>query len=315
MADLVGTPVIEARGLRREFGDVVGVDRVDLAVLRGEVFGLVGPDGAGKTTTMRMLCGALRPTSGSAHVAGHHVLERPDEVKRRLGYVPQRFGLYPELTVDENLLFQARIHSVVGKVFEQRLEQLLSFSRLGRFRRHQAHALSGGMKQKLALACALLHEPEILLMDEPTTGVDPVSRGEFWELVLGLASEGMTIMTATTYMDEAERCRRLGLLHNGRLLMCGTPREMRREARLVLLQVTCDRLPTARQAAEGALGVRWVEIFGDRLHVAVERPDTEAAVRQAIEGAGIRVTAVRRIDPGLEDAFFELVRRSRGGFG
>jgi ABC-2 type transport system ATP-binding protein len=171
------------------------------------------------------------------------------------------------------------------------------------------------MKQKLALACALLHEPEILLMDEPTTGVDPVSRGEFWELVLGLASEGMTIMAATAYMDEAERCRRLGLLHDGRLLMCGTPLQMRREARLVLLQVSCDQLPTAKRAAEEAFGVRWVEIFGDRLHVAVERPETEAAVRQAVEGARVRVAAIRRIEAGLEDAFFELVRRSRGRFG
>ncbi len=315
MAELVGTPVIEAQGLRRSFGDVVAVDHLDLAILKGEVFGLVGPDGAGKTTTVRMLCGALQPTAGSARVAGYHVLQQPDEVKRRLGYVPQRFSLYPELTVDENMFFQARIHGVVGKAFEQRVEQLLAFSRLGRFRKRQAQDLSGGMKQKLALACALIHEPEVLLMDEPTTGVDPVSRGEFWELVLGLAAEGMTVVAATAYMDEAERCRRVGLLYEGVLLMCGTPGEIRREARLTLLQVSCDSLPEARQEAGEVPGVRWVEVFGDRLHVAVERSSAAEAVRQALEGAGVRVTSVRPIEPGLEDAFFELVRRRRGRLG
>jgi ABC-2 type transport system ATP-binding protein len=315
MADLVGSPVVEALGLRKSFGDTIAVDHLDLAVLAGEIFGLVGPDGAGKTTTIRMLCGALRPTAGAARIAGHHVLERPEEVKRRIGYVPQRFSLYPELTVDENLVFQARVHGVVGEVFEKRVEQLLSFSRLGRFRKRQAQQLSGGMKQKLALACALIHEPAVLLLDEPTTGVDPVSRGEFWELLLGLSAQGKTVVAATAYMDEAERCRRVGLLHEGRLLMCGTPREIRREAGLALLEVKCGRVEDARRTAQEMPGVRWVEIFGDRLHVAVERGDLAGELSRALEEAGIEPTSVRAVEPGLEDAFFELMRRRRGIFG
>jgi ABC-2 type transport system ATP-binding protein len=315
MADLVGIPVVEALGLRKTFGDTIAVDHLDLAVLAGEVFGLVGPDGAGKTTTIRMLCGALRPTAGAARVAGYHVLERPEEVKRRIGYVPQRFSLYPELTVDENLLFQARVHGVVGEIFGERVEQLLSFSRLGRFRKRQAQQLSGGMKQKLALACALIHEPAVLLLDEPTTGVDPVSRGEFWELLLGLSAQGITVVAATAYMDEAERCRRVGLLHDGLLLMCGTPREIRQEAGLVLLQVRCSRVEEARRTARGVPGVRWVEIFGDRLHAAVEQGEVAGALRLGLEEAGLRPTSVRAVEPGLEDAFFELIRRRRGVFG
>jgi len=309
MPEMYGEPAIEARGLRKAFDGTVAVDGLDLAVLAGEVFGLVGPDGAGKTTTMRMLCGALSPTDGAARVAGFDVIVEPEEVKRRIGYVPQRFSLYSELTVDENMLFQARVHGVVGKIFEDRREQLLSFSRLGRFRKRLAQDLSGGMRQKLALICALIHQPEILLMDEPTTGVDPVSRGEFWELLLGLASEGSTIMAATAYMDEAERCRRVGLLYRGRLLIAGTPREVRREARLTLLQVACNPLRAGQRAMQRLPGVRWAEIFGDRVHAAVERVEIEDAIRRALEEAGVEVTAIRPIETGLEDAFFELVRR------
>jgi ABC-2 type transport system ATP-binding protein len=309
MPEMYGEPAIEARGLRKAFDGTVAVDGLDLAVLAGEVFGLVGPDGAGKTTTMRMLCGALSPTDGAARVAGFDVIVQPEEVKRRIGYVPQRFSLYPELTVDENVLFQARVHGVVGKTFEDRREQLLSFSRLGRFRKRLAQDLSGGMRQKLALICALIHQPEILLMDEPTTGVDPVSRGEFWELLLGLASEGSTIMAATAYMDEAERCRRVGLLYRGRLLIAGTPREIRREARLTLLQVACNPLRPGQRTMQRLPGVRWAEVFGDRVHAAVERLEIEDVIRRALEKAGVEVTAVRPIETGLEDAFFELVRR------
>ena len=309
MPEMYGDPAIEARGLRKLFDGVAAVDGLDVAVLAGEVFGLVGPDGAGKTTTMRMLCGALPATHGAARVAGFDVVVRPEEVKRRIGYVPQRFSLYPELTVDENLLFQARVHGVVGKTFEDRREQLLSLSRLGRFRKRLTQDLSGGMRQKLALICALIHQPEVLLMDEPTTGIDPVSRGEFWELLLRLAAEGITIMAATAYMDEAERCRRVGLLYRGRLLIVGTPREIRREARLTLLQVTCSPLRAGQRTVQRLPGVRWAEVFGDRVHAAVERVEIEEVIRRALEEAGIEVTAMRPIEAGIEDAFFELVRR------
>lgn len=309
MTEPAGEPAIEARGLRKAFDDTVAVDGLDLAVARGEVFGLVGPDGAGKTTTIRMLCGIFPPTAGTATVLGFDVAAYAHEVQRRIGYVPQRFNLYPELTVDENLLFRAKIHEVGGEALARSHERLLSFTRLGRFRHRLAGNLSGGMKQKLALAAALIHEPEVLLLDEPTTGVDPVSRGEFWQMLLGLAEEGMTVLVATAYMDEAERCRRVGLLHEGRLLLCGTPRQIRQEARLTLLQVACDPLLPGRAAARGAAGVRWVEVFGDRLHVAVEREGSARALREALEKAGARVTSIEPVEPGMEDAFFELVRR------
>jgi ABC-2 type transport system ATP-binding protein len=313
MAELSGKPSIEVRGLRKEFDGVAAVEGLDLVVLEGEVFGLVGPDGAGKTTTMRMLSGALRPTGGAARVAGADVVEEAEEAKRRIGYLAQRPSLYAELTVDENVQFQARLRGVTGSVFERRRERLLSLSRLGRFRNRLAHELSGGMRQKLALACALIHEPEVLLLDEPTAGVDPVSRSEFWELLLELAGGGTTILMSTPYMEEAERCGRVGLLHGGRLLASGTPGEIKEQSGLELLEVACEPLSEGARAARRVAGVRWVEVFGDRLHAAAgEAREVRDPVREALERAGVRVAEVRQIAPGLEDAFFELVRRERG---
>jgi len=313
MIDQGTEPALQARGLRKFFDGFAAVDGLDVAVGRGEVFGLVGPDGAGKTTTLRMICGALPPTEGSVVVAGFDVARRGDEVHRRIGYVPQRFSLYPELTVDENLLFRARAHGMSGKRFDARRESLLTLTRLGRFRRRLVRDLSGGMKQKLALAAALLHEPEVLVLDEPTTGVDPVSRGEFWQMLLAMAEKGMTVMIATAYMDEAERCRRVGLLYRGRLLLQGTPQEIRLAANLTLLEVTCEPLPESRQAAQRVPGVRWVEMFGDRLHVAIDQAQTEGLIRESMTRAGVTVRSVRPIEPGMEDAFFELVRQREAG--
>ena len=304
--------MIEARGLRMAFAGLTAVDGIDLEVAAGEIFGLVGPDGAGKTTTMRMLCGALTPTGGTARVAGFGVLTQAEEVKRRIGYVPQRLSLYGELTVDENVAFVARVHGVKGRLLEDRRERLLAFSRLGRFRNRLARDLSGGMRQKLALVCALVHEPQVLLLDEPTTGVDPVSRGEFWEILMDLVGRDITILLTTAYLEEAERCARVGLLHRGRLLAEGRPEEIRREVGLELLEVTCEPLAKGREAAAETPGVRWVEAFGDRLHAATRSAsEVERPLRAALEAAGVRVTSLRRIQTGLEDAFFELVRRGR----
>lgn len=311
MPEVTEAAAIEARGLSRSFADDVAVDRLDLSVAPGEVFGLVGPDGAGKTTALRVLCGVLQPTAGRATVLGYNVATQAHEVHRRIGYVPQRFSLYPELTVEENLHFRARIHGVARPMLEERLDGLLTLTQLGRFRRRLTGALSGGMQQKLALAAALLHAPKLLLLDEPTTGVDPASRGDFWEMLLGLAEKGTTVMAATAYMDEAERCGRVGLLYRGRLLECGSPDEIRREAGLSLLQVSCRPLDQARRAAQEMAGVHWVEVFGDRLHVALDPQGTTEAVRESLEGAGVQVSSIDAIEPGLEDAFFELVRRRR----
>ena len=313
MANQSGDLAIEARGLQKSFGPVAAVAGLDLQVNRGEIFGLVGPDGAGKTTTMRMLSGAMAPTGGSARICGFDVVVQAREAKRRVGYVPQRLSLYGELTVEEHIRFNARLRGITGRSFEERRDQLLSFSRLAPFRDRLAEDLSGGMRQKLALACGLLHQPEVLLLDEPTTGLDPVSRGEFWELLLELVGGGSTVLASTAYMEEAERCQRLGLLYRGRLLRVGLPDEIRRQAALELLEVACQPLFEARNAVRQASGVRWVELFGDRLHVAVHGAEqAEQPVREAAQRAGVRVETLRAVPVGLEDAFFELVREAEG---
>jgi ABC-2 type transport system ATP-binding protein len=222
-------PIIETRGLTRRFGELTAVDHVDLTVTRGEIFGLVGPDGAGKTTTLRMLCGLMEPTEGSARVAGHDVAKESRAVKDQIGYMAQRFGLYADLTVDENMVFYADLFGIVGAERDTLKLQLLKMTRMEPFRARQAGRLSGGMKQKLALMCTLLHRPQILLLDEPTNGVDPLSRRDFWVILHQLLAEGITILMTTAYLDEAERCHRVGLMHRGKLIRCAPPDDMKRE--------------------------------------------------------------------------------------
>ena len=233
----MSTPMIETRELTRRFGDVVAVDGLDLSVERGEIFGLVGPDGAGKTTTLRMLCGLMEPTSGSASVAGHDVARESQAVKDRIGYMAQRFGLYADLTVDENMTFYGDLFGIVGQEREELTGRLLQMTRMEPFRSRQAGKLSGGMKQKLALMCTLLHRPEVLFLDEPTNGVDPVSRRDFWAILYQLLKDGITIFMTTAYLDEAERCNRVGLMHKGRLIRCETPEEMKRATGSATLEV------------------------------------------------------------------------------
>lgn len=220
--------MIETRGLTRRFGDLVAVDRLDLRVERGEIFGLVGPDGAGKTTTLRMLCGLMNPSEGSASVAGHDVARESQAVKDRIGYMAQRFGLYGDLTVDENMTFYGDLFGIAGQERAELTDQLLRMTRMEPFRKRQAGRLSGGMKQKLALMCTLLHRPEVLFLDEPTNGVDPVSRRDFWTILYQLLKDGITIFMTTAYLDEAERCNRIGLMHKGRLIRCETPGDLKR---------------------------------------------------------------------------------------
>jgi ABC-2 type transport system ATP-binding protein len=223
-------PIIETRGLTRRFGALTAVDHLDLSVERGEIFGLVGPDGAGKTTTLRMLCGLMDPSEGSARVAGHDVGREAQAVKDQIGYMAQRFGLYGDLTVEENMIFYADLFDITGADREQLSARLLRMTRMEPFRNRQARQLSGGMKQKLALMCTLLHRPQILFLDEPTNGVDPVSRRDFWAILYQLLKDGITIFMTTAYLDEAERTHRVGLMHRGKLIRCATPEELKRSA-------------------------------------------------------------------------------------
>jgi len=222
-------PIIEIRGLTRRFGTLTAVDRLDLTVEKGEIFGLVGPDGAGKTTTLRVLCGLMDPSEGTAIVAGHDVMRDPQAVKDQIGYLAQRFGLYADLTVQENMDFYADLFDITGAERARLTAELLRMTRMEPFRGRQAGRLSGGMKQKLALMCTLLHKPQILFLDEPTNGVDPVSRRDFWAILYQLLKDGITIFMTTAYLDEAERCNRVGLMHRGRLIRCAPPEAMKRE--------------------------------------------------------------------------------------
>lgn len=301
-------PAIHARGLRRVFGDLVAVDALDLDVAEGEIFGLVGPDGAGKTTTMRMLTGILAPSAGAARVAGCDVVRDREPLKEHIGYMSQRFGLYPDLTVAENIDFYADIYSVPATARAERTERLLAFSNLTPFKHRLAGNLSGGMKQKLGLACALIHTPRVLFLDEPTNGVDPVSRRDFWRILYQLVREGVTLFVSTAYLDEAERCNRLALLHEGRLLGLGTPDEIKAMMPGALLEFR-TALPrrTAALLRERLAGVT-VGLFGDRVHVATrDIADTEARARPLLEAAGIAVHSIRPIEPSLEDVFVAVL--------
>jgi ABC-2 type transport system ATP-binding protein len=243
--------IIEARDLTRKFGDLTAVDGLTLSVAAGEIFGLVGPDGAGKTTTLRMLCGLLDPTEGSATVAGHDTVREGQAVKDQIGYMAQRFGLYQDLSVDENMTFYADLFGIVGEQRKALTAELLRMTRMEEFRGRQAGRLSGGMKQKLALMCTLLHRPQILFLDEPTNGVDPVSRRDFWAILYQLLKEGITIFMTTAYLDEAERCNRVGLMHRGRLIRCATPEAMKSATGTDTLEGSFIRTIQALEEARG----------------------------------------------------------------
>ena len=302
-----GTWAIETSRLRKEFAGQAAVDDLTLQVARGEFFGLVGPDGAGKTTTIRLLCGALPPTSGSATVAGFDIRRQSEQAKRRIGYVSQRFSLYQDLTVIENLRFVADLHRLPGSLREQRQAELLDFSQLAPFRRRLARDLSGGMRQKLSLACALIHRPEILLLDEPTTGVDPVSRREFWRILYSLLAQEVTILTTTPYLDEAERCTRVAFMREGKVMVCDQPDNLKRLVQGQVLEVACQQQRQAKQLLAALPDASNVQIFGDRLHVQVEDAERDRPkILAALESHGIAVQEIRQVPPGLEDAFVEL---------
>jgi ABC-2 type transport system ATP-binding protein len=309
------TNVIDVRELTRSFPGIVAVDRLSFSVSRGEIFGLVGPDGAGKTTTMRMLAGVLAPDAGTASVAGCDIVTAPEAAKHKISYMPQRFGLYEELTADENIRFYADLFGVGRAERETRASQLLAAAGIGEFRKRLAGRLSGGMKQKLGLVCALIHTPEVILLDEPTTGVDPVSRRDFWRILYELLDQGVTILTTTAYLDEAERCHRVLLLHQGRMLFCDTPGRLKQNLRgAVLSIVTRDPRPIY-DLISGTDGISSMMIVGDGLHLVVDdAPRMMADLQPRIVMAGLPFETIEEVAPTIEDLFVEAVQRSgRGG--
>jgi len=307
----VSHPLIEAVALRRSFAGKPAVDGLSLSVAAGEIYALVGPDGAGKTTTMRLLCGALRCDAGQVRLAGIELARQPDEARAHIGYLPQRFGLYGDLTVDENLRFLAEVRGLRPRDWAPRSQEILDFVGLAPFRERRADALSGGMKQKLGLAAALVHQPRILLLDEPTSGVDPLTRQSFWQLLIRLLRQGVAVLISTPYMDEAARCTRVGFMSQGRILVEGTPSQVTQDlqGRVIELLTQADRrvIHWVRNDPQ----VHDARLFGDRLHVTVERGAAEAVIGRLgdmLAREGVHVESARVIAAGMEDAFMELLR-------
>jgi ABC-2 type transport system ATP-binding protein len=304
---------LRLEGLTKHFGSRVAVDHVDLTVTQGEAFALVGPDGAGKTTTMRLLVGLMDPDEGVAEILGFNPVTQGDQVREHIGYMPQRFGLYDDLTVSENIGFYADLYRVDRKAWKGRVTELLDFSGLAPFTDRLAVNLSGGMRQKLGLVCALIHRPQVLFLDEPTFGVDPVSRREFWHILYQLQKGGITIFLSTAYMDEAERAHRVGLMHQGRLLVTDTPQAIKAVFEGELVEVRADDLRAARQVLEDNPAARQVLAMGDRLMVTVDdRAAAQEALAQALSEAGLAGVSLASAEPTLEDLFVQIVRQHGG---
>jgi len=302
------TPAILVSGLGKRFGPLQAVDQLSFHVQPGEIFGLVGPDGAGKTTTLRMLAGVLTPDAGSATVAGHDVGSDPEGAKHDLSYMPQRFGLYEDLTVDENIRFYADLFGVTRKDREERSAQLLAAAGFAEFRRRLAGNLSGGMKQKLGLVCALIHTPRVILLDEPTNGVDPVSRRDFWRILYSLTAQGVAILTSTSYLDEAERCHRVGLLYRGRLLFCDLPDQLKKRFPGGVVVVHAADPEQVQHTLTGADGVRSVLLVGDRVHVFVDVTTRRLPeLRARLDAGKVAYQAIEQATPSIEDLFVSAV--------
>ena len=301
--------MVRTSNLVKSFGPTVAVDRLSLDIRKGELYGLVGPDGAGKTTTLRLLAAIMDPTSGEAWVAGHSIVTQGELIKEKIGYMSQRFGLYEDLTVLENIHFYADIYAVPAQERPARIERLLGFSNLTPFKDRLAGKLSGGMKQKLGLACALIHTPQVLFLDEPTNGVDPVSRRDFWKILYDLLKEEVTIVVSTAYLDEAERCTRIGLMHKGMLLIEDTPGNVRSSLHQPMIEVWADNARSAVDPIKRLQGVTGVSLYGDRLHVTIDKTASLAEVIAAMKRLDIRIKDHREILPSLEDVFIAMVER------
>jgi len=307
----VNSFAVEVEDLVKTFGNFVAVDHIRFQVEKGEIFGFLGPNGAGKSTTIRMLCGLLMPSSGEGRVAGFDIMKEPERIKEGIGYMSQKFSLYDDLTVVENLHFCGGIYGLSGSLQKEREEEALGMAGLKELRDRMTRTLAVGWKQRLALGCAILHRPEVLFLDEPTSGVDPQARGRFWDLIHAAADKGVTVLVSTHYMDEAEYCNRIALIDRGRVVALGTPRELRRDPRLGgVLVVECVDAARAMAILRQAAGVRDVAVFGQALHVTVademQAPERLSAL---LRERGLQCSRIEAVEPTLEDSFVQLVGR------
>jgi len=299
---------VEVNDLVKRFGSFVAVDHVSFQVTRGEIFGFLGPNGAGKSTTIRILCGLLTPTSGKASVHGYDVATQAEEIRRQIGYMSQKFSLYDDLTVEENIEFFSGIYGVPSERRAERANYVLEMAGLESRRSEMTRLLSGGWKQRLALGCAILHEPAILFLDEPTSGVDPIARRDFWDLIHNLSAAGHTVFVSTHYMDEAEYCHRLALMYKGRIIALGTPQELKDQLQgQTLLRLETSVPLDTMKALEGVPGVSEVAVFGSGLHLTVADESVIPRVRQALESKGIQIRRLQPIEPSMEDVFVAMI--------
>lgn len=297
------------KDLEKRFGSFIAVNRISFEVDRGEIFGFLGPNGAGKSTTIRMLCGILAPTGGTGTVAGFDVRIEPEKIKGHIGYMSQKFSLYEDLTVEENIDFYSGIYRIAPEKKKERKEWVIGMAGLGEHRHSLTAILSGGWKQRLSLGCAILHEPPVLFLDEPTSGVDPISRRQFWDLIYELSGRGITVFVTTHYMEEAEYCNRVGLIYRGELIACGTPEMLNTELmREDVLEVLCERPQDAMDEVKKVDGIKDVALFGKGLHIVAEDGEAAAsAVRRFLDERGYRIMRIGKIVPSLEDVFVSLI--------
>lgn len=312
---IITEPAIVTENLVRTFGDKIAVDHLNLNVGKGEIFGFLGPNGSGKSTTIKMLCGLLAPTSGRAIVSGIDVSKEPELIRAKIGYMPQKFSLYEDLTVKENISFYSKLYGVTGPGAKQRKEEVIDLVGIGHYKKYLARQLSGGWKQRLALCCALVHRPDIIFLDEPTAAMDPVARRGLWDLLFTLASSGVTLFVTTHYMDEAERCSSVGYIYNSKLIVSGGPDELKQARTIVAqgkvrLEVVCRPLVKTFNLVKALPYIKDVTIFGQALHVVSEEAEAETWLVNDLRKAGVDLHHIREIEPTLEDVFVTLTKAS-----
>jgi len=302
---------IVADKLTKEFGDFTAVDQVSFTIPKGEIFGLLGPNGAGKTTTIRMLCGLLRPSTGDAKVIGYQISSQPEKIKTKIGYMSQQFSLYNDLTAYENLDFYARLYGLSNKHRETRIGELIEMAGLENHRRSLTSNLSGAWRQRLALACAIVHNPPMLFLDEPTAGVDPISRREFWKLIYGLAGQGVSVLATTHYMDEAEYCNNIGMMYRSKLITLDDPDTLKESYQDILVEIDCESPGKALMLINEISGVLEAALYGALLHVTIEKQVLTKRIQRKLESEGIVVNRIEEILPSLEDVFVNMIKSER----